>query len=52
MKGIVNNFNQDVEDFWMKVESQSPQIDTWRDHREINMVMLATSALPSSFLMI
>jgi hypothetical protein len=37
-----------IEQFWMKAENQ--ESDLWVDHREINMVMLATSLLPTGFL--
>jgi len=40
----------EIEDFWL--EGSSREAGTWRDHREINMVMLATSLAPDGFLSI
>ncbi|NOX80675.1 MAG: hypothetical protein GXP57_06250 [Deltaproteobacteria bacterium] len=37
-----------IEDFWLDPGQRSAA--SWRDHREINMVMLATSLLPDGFL--
>jgi hypothetical protein len=37
-----------IDDFWILPEHQ--ETDTWMDHREINMVMLATSLLPDGYL--
>jgi len=39
-----------IENFW--IQSQNRQFGSWAEHREINMVMLATSLTPNSFLMI
>ncbi|NPV62452.1 MAG: hypothetical protein HPY61_07460 [Methanotrichaceae archaeon] len=39
-----------IEQFWMTDRNRLSA--TWRDHREINMVMLATSLAPESFLRI
>lgn len=39
-----------LEDFWMNDENQKS--NTWTEHREINMVMLATSLAPCGFLRI
>jgi len=39
-----------IEQFWM--DNKSRQASTWIEHREINMVMLATSLAPNRFLMI
>ncbi|HML06407.1 MAG TPA: hypothetical protein VK426_11580 [Methanobacterium sp.] len=39
-----------IENFW--IQSQNRQFGSWAEHREINMVMLATSLAPNSFLMI
>jgi hypothetical protein len=39
-----------IERFWM--DDRNRQATTWIDHREINMVMLATSLAPDEFLMI
>jgi hypothetical protein len=47
-----------VEDFWWNIAHKatdseaSPSEVTWTDHLEINMVMLATSMYPKSFLMV
>ena len=37
-----------IEEFWL--EGRSREAETWREHREINMVMLATSLAPDGFL--
>jgi len=37
-----------IEDFWRTPANQ--QVRSWQDHRDINMVMLATSLLPEEFL--
>ncbi len=37
-----------LEDFWLSPKNQ--EAGTWMDHREINMVMLATSLAPEGFL--
>jgi hypothetical protein len=39
-----------IEQFW--IDNKNRQASTWIEHREINMVMLATSLAPSRFLMI
>jgi hypothetical protein len=39
-----------VEQFWM--DPKNKETCSWIEHREINMVMLATSLAPSGFLMI
>jgi len=39
-----------IEEFWL--EGHSMEAETWREHREINMVMLATSLAPDGFLSI
>jgi hypothetical protein len=39
-----------IEQFWMAGKSR--ETGTWAEHREINMVMLATSLAPDEFLMI
>jgi hypothetical protein len=38
----------DIEEFWL--EKRKMNIRTWQDHRDINMVMLATSLAPDGFL--
>ena len=38
----------EIEGFWL--EGRNREAGTWRDHREINMVMLATSLAPDGFL--
>ena len=40
----------EIENYWSRPASQKSQ--TWLDHRDINMVMLATSLLPKEFLSI
>jgi len=37
-----------IEQFWMK--DRNRETDTWINHQEINMVMLATSLVPTGFL--
>jgi len=39
-----------IEQFWM--DGKNRQASTWVEHREINMVMRATSLAPGRFLMI
>lgn len=39
-----------IEQFWL--DGRNRQASTWIEHREINMVMLATSLAPDQFLMI
>jgi hypothetical protein len=39
-----------IEQFWM--DGKNRETGTWTEHREINMVMLATSLAPGEFLMI
>jgi len=34
--------------YWL--EGRNREAETWREHREINMVMLATSLAPNGFL--
>jgi hypothetical protein len=41
---------RDIEGFWL--EERNREAETWREHREINMVMLATSLAPDTFLSI
>jgi len=41
---------EEIESFWQDERSQ--QGSTWKEHREINMVMLATSLAPGQFLLI
>ncbi|MBI2355291.1 MAG: hypothetical protein HYV06_09725 [Deltaproteobacteria bacterium] len=40
----------EIEGFWL--EGRNRVVGTWREHREINMVMLATSLAPDGFLSI
>ena len=40
----------EIEGFWL--EGGNRESETWREHREINMVMLATSLAPDAFLSI
>jgi hypothetical protein len=37
-----------IEEFWIKPENR--RVETWTEHREINMVMLATSLAPDGYL--
>ncbi|MDD1701267.1 MAG: hypothetical protein LUQ04_10830, partial [Methanoregula sp.] len=37
-----------IEQFWL--DGKNREAGTWTDHREINMVMLATSLAPEGFL--
>jgi hypothetical protein len=37
-----------IEQFWL--EGRNREAETWKEHREINMVMLATSLAPAGFL--
>ncbi|MBJ6724045.1 hypothetical protein JFN93_04925 [Geomonas sp. Red875] len=39
-----------IDDFWM--DGTNSRARTWSDHREINMVMLATSLAPETFLLV
>ncbi|MGA9098098.1 MAG: hypothetical protein WB392_04115 [Methanotrichaceae archaeon] len=39
-----------IEQFW--IDDRNREASTWTEHREINMVMLATSIAPDEFLMI
>ena len=41
---------KDIERFWM--DDNNRRASTWADHRDINMVMLATSLAPEGFLLI
>jgi hypothetical protein len=43
-------FRNTIEDFWTHDTNQ--EADSWTGHREINMVMLATSLAPRGFLVI
>lgn len=36
-----------IEEFWIKPENR--RVETWTEHREINMVMLATSLAPDGY---
>jgi len=40
----------EIEGFWL--EERNREAGTWREHREINMVMLATTLAPDGFLLI
>jgi hypothetical protein len=46
--GTYERLADHVEDFWVRREHQEGQL--WAEHRHINMVMLATSLLPTGFL--
>ena len=39
---------EQIEGFWL--EGKNREAGTWTEHREINMVMLATSLAPEGFL--
>jgi hypothetical protein len=39
-----------IENFWLK--GANKETGSWKEHREINMVMLATSLAPGEFLMV
>ena len=39
---------QIIERFWL--DEKNRETDSWSDHREINMVMLATCLVPDGFL--
>jgi hypothetical protein len=39
-----------IKEFWLDDTHRRP--DTWKEHRDINMVMLATSLAPDTYLII
>jgi hypothetical protein len=39
---------EQIENFWLEPENR--EVDSWKNHADINMVMLATSLLPNVFL--
>ncbi|MGW8287156.1 MAG: hypothetical protein ACWGOD_02865 [Desulfobulbales bacterium] len=39
---------EQIENFWLEPENR--EVDSWKNHADINMVMLATSLLPDVFL--
>lgn len=41
---------ESIEKFWINNENR--EVESWKEHQEINMVMLATSIIPEGFLMI
>jgi hypothetical protein len=41
-------FSETIETFWL----EHMQAKTWLDHRDINMVMLATSLAPDGYLLL
>jgi len=45
-----SNIAQTIEEFWIDTENQKSM--NWRDHQDINTVMLATSLAPEGFLRI
>lgn len=45
-----SGFSQIIEDFWF--ETSSRETESWKEHRDINLVMLATSLAPDGFLSI
>jgi hypothetical protein len=52
VEGMMNYvpLRDDIQQFWS--DRRNREIGTWIDHREINMVMLATSLAPRGFLLI
>jgi hypothetical protein len=42
------DLGEDVQDFWLNPANR--EVRSWTEHREINMVMLATSVAPDGFL--
>jgi len=42
------SFSKIIEEFWL--EKKNRAADSWREHRDINMVMLATSLAPDGYL--
>jgi len=42
--------NQRIVDFWLRRENR--KTDIWMKHRDINMVMLATSLCPDGYLVV
>jgi hypothetical protein len=44
------HLSEEIEQFWLDEENR--KAGTWTEHREINMVMLATSLVPDGFLKI
>ncbi len=44
------HIGESIEKFWMNGKNR--ETESWREHQEINMVMLATSIVPEGFLMI
>ena len=42
------SFSEKIEMFWLETANQ--EADTWTEHRDINMVMLATSLAPDGYL--
>jgi hypothetical protein len=42
------SFIETIEDFWL--EPTNRETNSWRDHLDINMVMLATSLAPDGYL--
>ena len=39
---------EDIESFWL--DPKNREAESWKEHGEINMVMLATSLAPEAFL--
>ncbi len=46
--GRFTSMNEEIERFWLNPASW--EADTWVEHRDINMVMLATSLIPDGYL--
>jgi len=43
-----DQLREDIEMFWL--ERTNREVNTWTEHRDINMVMLATSLAPDGYL--
>jgi hypothetical protein len=43
-------FREEIETFWLNGDNR--EAETWREHRDINMVMMATSLCPDGYLRI
>ena len=41
------SFREQIESFWL--DRRNRAVQSWTDHREINMVMLATSLAPDGY---
>ena len=52
MEGLMRHavLGEEIEWFWLERENR--EIESWRGHRDINMVMLATCLVPDGYLRI